>query len=116
MKHEFKPGDLAMILAAPGAEHLVGKVVELKVAVGPGRKEIHFGSLWGNPLSEPSWIVDGQGLVSRTVRSLTGEVVCIGRRQDGLSFVRASRLMPLRGDETPDAHLATSAPRQAVTA
>lgn len=37
-------------------------------------------------------------------------------RREPVALFRECVLMPLRGDENPDAHLATSAPRQAVTA
>jgi hypothetical protein len=97
MKHQFKPGDPALIRPNKKVPHLVGKSVELVLAVGPGESATYAGSLWHNTVGiEPSWIVTGEGLDCD--HSHEG----IRRRPDGLSFFRESLLMPLRGDFAPE--------------
>lgn len=93
MAHEFKPGDLALIISATNPENL-GKVVEL---IRPSRdREIQIpetGKWTSNPDRILYWVVSGE-LVGRV--SLTGVK---GSRTHGA--MPATRLMPLKGDEQP---------------
>ena len=114
MKHEFKPGDLAVIVGAmtAGGEHNIGKAVTLIQRVEFRETVRVFGVLYYAEFGA-GWVVAGDGLISRRID-----------RETGLDFFEARPrcfplerfLIPLRGDENPDARLATSAQRQAVTA
>lgn len=113
MKHEFKPGDMAMITGAltEGGEQNIGKTVELLQIVKCGEKLKADGVLY-HAVSGDCWIVAGDELVSRCNDGAGREWFEVKPR----CFPLERFLMPLRGDENPDAQLATSAPRQAVTA
>lgn len=107
MKHEFKPGDQVLIVGATTDTKNIGKSAELIELVPP---YTHSKFIMPNGLPgchdelHPCWLLAGDGLIQNDP-SFNG----FGIRAPGF-------LMPLRGDENPDAHLATSAPRQAVTA
>lgn len=107
MKHEFKPGDPAMIVGAFSIPSNIGKACEL-VEHLPNEAISEWvdpsdGMRVQNSAGSPGWLVVGEGLTSWC--GTAGWVLADERH-----------LMPIRGDENPDAHLAASAPRQAVTA
>lgn len=108
MNHQFKPGDLAMIVGALNAPSNIGKCVELIERLRPEAV-----SQWVNPIDGshvrnragfPFWIVIGDDLTSR----FPGPA--------GVVLVHERHLMPLRGDDKPAATMTTSIPQQAVTA
>ena len=95
MSHNFKPGDLAMIVGAYTLSENIGKVCELVELLAP--EQI---SAWTDPIDGVrvqngddgnAWLVVGDGLVS-----------WCGAR----SWVMADpiHLMPLRGEFTPEQH------------
>jgi hypothetical protein len=83
MSHNFKPGDLALTLKA-GYGIAVMTTVQLEMFLGKGQKaQEPDGQLWTAPFD--GWVVGRDG-------------------EDGFGFFKASYLMPLRGDFTPEQH------------
>lgn len=107
MNHQFKPGDLAMIVGAFNVTSNIGMSCELVERLEPEQistwVDPNDGSRIQNATGQPGWLVVGDGLTS-----YNGDA--------GWVLAGERHLMPIPGDENPDAHLATSAPRQAVTA
>jgi hypothetical protein len=96
MSHNFKPGDLALIVNS-GAPENIGKTVRLVEFVAPhGEGFVHEGVMF-NPRPEDTWIVeslDGSkslvgGYIQRNIMVSSGPC-------------RQKWLMPLRGDFTPE--------------
>ena len=99
MSHNFKPGDLA-ILKSSEVEHLIGSVVELVSYVGSEIHMVFAGTDIFNPEQHRIWWVNlpsGQ----------TFESIARGPVSDG--FCGEFRLMPLRGDFTPEQQKAKEA-------
>lgn len=99
MSHNFKPGDLA-ILKSSVAEHLIGSVVELVSYVGSEFQIEYDGAEIFNPERHRIWWVNlpsGQ----------TFDSIARGPVSDGLCGEH--RLMPLRGDFTPEQQKAKEA-------
>ena len=107
MNHEFKPGDLAMITICRSIPDMVGKCVELHLRAEANQQVWFAGMPW---LADgvAAWIVSGEGLSRRTI---DGEVA-----SSPFAFLGECQLMPLRGDEDPDAALATERPAELVGA
>ena len=111
MKHEFKPGDLALLIGAGTANNF--KTVELLSCFG-SPEEIPFGDIHlVNREREIIWLVRSLNAPIKFGKEI---VKAAGIRESHESPAAEAQLMPLRGNENPDAQLATSAPRQAVTA
>lgn len=106
MKHEFKSGDPAMIVGAFNVPANIGMTCELVEHLQPEAISTWVDPSDGcrvqNAAEGPGWLVVGDGLTS----------YC---GTPGWVLAHERHLMPIRGDEDPDAQLATSAPRQAVT-
>ena len=99
MSNQFKAGDLAM-LKSSGAPELVGSVVELIEYLGDGTVVRHEGRMIINDLRARIWWVS---LTSgQLFENLDGH-----KASDG--FCAEYRLMPLRGDFTPEQQKAKEA-------
>jgi hypothetical protein len=95
MSHQFKPGDLALIIGSSrGTSPNIGMAVELvekvahqsEICIPDGRKMLNRGP--------DSWLVSAQGLVAQL---LSGDRVDLG----GITLVEERHLVPLRGAFTP---------------
>lgn len=96
MNHQFKPGDLALIIGlSRGTSPNIGMAVELieKIATD-GRFQLPDGREAINRGPE-CWVVEGHGLCARLLR---------GGWQDlgGIALAQESHLMPLRGNFEPE--------------
>lgn len=81
MSHNFKPGDLALILV-PNYQFAAMSEVSLVIFIPEGQGAIEpDGTRWSAPYT--GWIVEREG-------------------EDGYGFFRSRHLMPLRGDFTPE--------------
>lgn len=93
MSHQFKPGDLALIVGAFTRAENIGKQCELLELLGPEQvsewRDPSDGCQVQNGSTEPGWLVIGDGIVS-----YNGE--------DGFVIADPRHLMPLRGDFTPE--------------
>lgn len=88
MRHEFKPGDLALIVGASVPEN-IGKVVTLI------RRDCNAiinmpetGYVFRNPMKLPAWVVEG-------------DLIGLRYGPTKIGAIHESRLMPLKGDEQP---------------
>lgn len=107
MKHEFKPGDLALIVGANTDTTNIGKVCELVELIQPHGKSIFImpnGRPARHDQDEPSWLLAGATLTQKNPE------------HSGFAIRQECYLMPLRGDEDPDATLATERPSELVVA
>lgn len=102
MSHQFKPGDLALIIRATHAEN-IGKVVELirfdcseKIALPEDTPR----SFAPNPNQIACWVVRGSFIAHSTLR---GEIT------SAVGASPQSWLMPLRGDFAPEQQKAKEA-------
>jgi len=97
MNHNFKSGDLALIVGSSCSEN-IGKTVRLAEFIPVGGVPVVSGEFY-TPRLHASWIVETpDGTPSLIVpRERTGalEKICVG-------VCRQSWLMPLRGDFTPE--------------
>lgn len=95
MRHNFKPGDPALIVGSRlGKSPNIGKSVELIQLVVPGGRFITpDGFERGSGVDYPVWLVVGEGLVATTI---SDRQVCCG----GACLIQERYLMPLRGDFT----------------
>ena len=87
MSHQFKPGDLALIIKSIKRPENIGKACELLAFLVPGdRLEFEFNGLRAiTHIGEnPAWLVAGDGVIGSN-----GDV--------GFALVRPGNLMPLRG-------------------
>jgi len=93
MSHQFKPGDLALIVGALKVQANIGKVCELVEYLVEEAISTFVDPCDGcrarNAAGSPGWIVVGDGLLSET-----------GYR--GWELVDPRHLMPLRGDFEPE--------------
>ncbi|KTT56420.1 hypothetical protein NS337_03550 [Pseudomonas oryzihabitans] len=92
MNHNFKPGDLAMIVGAFSVTQNIGMACELVEHLEPeqvSQWRDQDGYRQQNGDTGPAWIVIGEGLASW----------CGG---DGWCLVDSKHLMPLRGDFAPE--------------
>ena len=97
MSHNFKPGDLALIVGSRlGASPNTGKSVELIQPVMPGGSfTTPDGFERRSGVDYPAWLVVGEGLVATTI---SDRRVCCG----GACLIQERYLMPLRGDFAPE--------------
>jgi hypothetical protein len=96
MSHQFKPGDLAIIVGGDTVWN-EGKCVELiSATTGPAFVDINSGKNWVHiPAGISAWIVTGPSLVAQFTES--------GKKVASPEMVFAQQnLMPLRGDFTPE--------------
>jgi hypothetical protein len=107
MTHEFKPSDPALIIGAFSLTQNIGKQCELIQFVQTDEIYTAPNGITYQHADVPSWIVRGEGMCQWFD---DGTV-----QQSDWGVCAPQHLMPIRGDENPDAQLATSAPRQAVT-
>ena len=111
MKHEFKPGDLAMIVGARRRPEAIGKVVELIELLQPQQAaaQIIDGTRFVNSDDEPCWLVTGD-----TLRA--DAITCgVPHKVIGVGMSAPRFLMPLRGDEHDDL-ITTERPTEPVSA
>ncbi|WP_339069649.1 NfeD family protein [Pseudomonas idahonensis] len=95
MSHQFKPGDLALIIGAitEAGRDLIGRTVEL-VHKAPGGEHIRFDGRHWLAKGKDSWIVKGDGLIT---------VFGDGRvAPSDVCLCAEENLMPLRGDFSPE--------------
>ncbi|NEK70305.1 MAG: hypothetical protein G3W70_21300 [Xanthomonas perforans] len=85
MNHNFKPGDLALVVGFVQVPDLVGSAVELVEPTYPGEQ-----------FSGPD------GVTYRSRDELKGWVVLTDLDEDGWAHVAEAHLMPLRGDFVPE--------------
>ncbi|KAA8702443.1 hypothetical protein [Pseudomonas proteolytica] len=92
MSHNFKPGDLALIVGYSRSPENVGKSCELVAFLLPGDR-IDFPVIGFDGVrhtgDKPGWFVAGDALVSTSGST-------------GYTMVLEKNLMPLRGDFTPE--------------
>ncbi|AXA27628.1 hypothetical protein C1S65_16655 [Pseudomonas putida] len=101
MNHQFNPGDLALIVSCWMVPQMVGRCVTLIESVKRGGISNSYGGPWRNDGSEVAWVVEGDGLVSRTA---LGDFLPYPR-----ALIDARSLMPLRGDLEPEQQKAKEA-------
>jgi hypothetical protein len=93
VSHQFKAGDLAIIIGAFNVPSNIGKVCELVERLAPEQVsqwvDPNDGTRIQNATDHPGWVVIGDGLSS--VFATAGWVLAVERH-----------LMPLRGDFSPD--------------
>lgn len=93
MSHQFKPGDLALIVDCKVPE-LIGRAVELVRQVDAGGSFETEKNIWINLAGVPAWLVSGDGLIRMDpVGGLHG---C------KWTLIAAHKLMPLRGYSQPE--------------
>ncbi len=110
MGKEFKPGDLAMIVNATIPEN-IGKCVELVYVTRESGVVMPINGInyvLDNKHGGEHWLVSGN---LRLARILGGELLTTD-----VGMVPTAWLMPLRGDENPDATLVAENPHEVVTA
>lgn len=99
MSHNFKPGDLALIIKSIKRPENIGKACELLAFMVPGdRVEFEFNGrrVITHIGEKPAWLVAGDGVVGSN-----GDV--------GFALVKPGNLMPLRGDFSPEQQKAKEA-------
>ncbi|MNO66377.1 hypothetical protein D3C76_571640 [compost metagenome] len=101
MNHQFKPGDLALIVGAHRFTENIGKTCELVEFLVPGQVSAWRDPADGRPVSNASgrecWLVVGEGLVS-SIQDTSGACLAM-----------PAHLMPLRGDFEPEQQKAKEA-------
>ncbi|VVN78933.1 hypothetical protein [Pseudomonas fluorescens] len=100
MSHNFKPGDLALIVGARRRPDAIGKVVELVEYLHPGQEGSFLFNNRGpftNGDDEATWLVVGD-IEAFSFTDLAG-----------LALVSSRYLMPLRGDFAPEQQKAKEA-------
>lgn len=99
MGHQFKPGDLALIVKSIKRPENIGKACQLLAFMVPGeRLEFEFDGLRAiNHIgTQPAWLVAGDEVISSN-----GNL--------GFALVRPENLMLLRGNFTPEQQKAKEA-------
>lgn len=101
MSHNFKPGDLALIVGAFLLQENIGQAVELVQFLAP---EERYKTPDGIGCVAPGycWVVTGAGVVGAYQDPFFGDVV----RTVGHGVCAPEHLMPLRGDFIPDEQIA----------
>jgi len=94
MSHQFKPGDLALIVGARRLTANIGKTCELIELLAPNRVSAWRDPADNRPVSNASgrevWLVVGEGLISSIQDTY------------GACLVLPAHLIPLRGDFAPE--------------
>lgn len=111
MKHEFKPGDLAMIKQCTTYPPAIGRCVEL-IALLPGKTStMHSGRSFHNVSEGNAWLVHStEGFPLNSVGFGLIEFIT-----DPVALFAEHLLMPLRGDEHDDL-ITTERPAELVSA
>ena len=104
MRHNFKPGDLVLIVGSESPDSPnVGMAAELVHMIFPGDR---FTAPDGRPAmnvsEKESWMLSAPGLLARN-----SDGAWIDR--GGIAFTQEHHLMPLRGDFTPEQQKAKEA-------
>lgn len=99
MSHQFKPGDLALVIASPRKDNPnLGRCVELLCLVMPGETvPMPSGRGLQNFSNRPAWMCFAPGL-------MLGDLD-VG----GIDLILPERLAPLGGDFTPEQQKAKEA-------
>ena len=92
MSHQFKPGDLVIIVGANSLTQNIGKHCELRQFVVCGDRFLAPNGVMYDHYDVPCWTLAGEGLVA----VIDGEVVDFG-----FGIHEERHLMPLRGDFAP---------------
>lgn len=96
MAHEFKAGDLALVVGAVNADSPnIGKSVELITYARYGDLVEHTDGSRFKYIGHGGWLAIGEGIMMRE-RLLNGSYIWADK--GGSSFFDARHLMPLRGD------------------
>ncbi|WP_116865663.1 hypothetical protein [Pseudomonas syringae] len=104
MAHQFKPGDLALIIGYNTFSENVGQTCELVEFFGAGRDHLTpEGALSEAP--SDCWLVEGKGILGAYQCRITGRIT----RTPRVAFVEPRHLMPLRGDFAPEPQKAKEA-------
>ncbi|NNJ16375.1 hypothetical protein CSV86_014695 [Pseudomonas putida CSV86] len=105
MSHQFKPGDLALIVGAFRFVENIGKTCTLV-------QHLSKGDIYQLPdgrkavtLAESGWLVEGDGIIGLACLLVDGDVV----RVDDIGVANPRNLMPLRGDFEPEQQKAKEA-------
>lgn len=93
MSHQFKSGDLAMIVGANSLTQNIGKQCELREFVVRGDRFLAPNGVMYEHDGAPCWTLAGEGLVA----VIDDEVVDLG-----FGIHEPRHLMPLRGDFAPE--------------
>lgn len=93
MSHQFKPGDLVVIVGANSLTQNIGKQCELREFVVSGDRFIAPNGVAYEHEDAPCWTLAGEGLVA----IIDGELVNLG-----FGIHEPRHLMPLRGHFTPE--------------
>jgi len=92
MNHNFKPGDLAMIVGAFSVTENIGRAVECAVFLAPGEERFyHDGIFEAGP--DGLWIVTAPDLYRNCEEGLV---------KSSLAGCAPQHLRPLRGDVSPE--------------
>ncbi|MBW9244113.1 hypothetical protein [Pseudomonas paracarnis] len=104
MSHNFKPGDLALIVGATKLTDQIGVVCELDQYLREGDEyRTPNGNLCRAGLG--AWLVIGESVSGRYLKKSTGREM----RTPGQALVSEKFLMPLRGDFIPEQQKAKEA-------
>lgn len=104
MSHNFKPGDLALIVGATKCIDQIGVVCELDRYINEGDEyRTPSGNLCRAGLG--AWLVVGDSVNGRYLKKSTGREI----RTPGQALVLEKLLMPLRGDFAPEQQKAKEA-------
>ena len=92
MSHNFKPGDLALIVDRRAREANVGRTVSLVKSLGSPAVYFWEGVEYRNTTGSQIWVieVEGEPLEARRKAHVMRGPIC------------EYKLMPLRGDSTPE--------------
>lgn len=104
MNHQFKPGDLALIVGAHRFPENIGAVVELVAYLPAGQQ---YTSPDGEIITSPGdcWEITGESICGGYIDLWSGFVVRTPKR----GLVDPEHLIPLRGDFAPEQHKAKEA-------
>lgn len=94
MSHQFKPGDLALIVNSKITEN-IGRVVELVRRTDENIIKTPDGGVFANPDRLACWVVAGDSLKATRVLDGTESFNSFGAAAE-------RNLMPLRGDFQPE--------------
>lgn len=100
MSHQFKPGELVVIVGSNSLTQNIGKHGELREYVEPGDIYLAPNGRMYRQDDVSCWTISGEGLSA----VIDGEAVCFD-----FGIHEPRHLMPLRGDFAPDQHKAKEA-------
>lgn len=97
MSHQFKAGDLAVIVGCHRDPRNIGMTCELVRWVSAGDEyELRPGVWLGCP--GDAWLIEGQHIIGGYHDGFTGKIFDV----KGTAIADSKHLMPLRGDFTPE--------------